>query len=126
MFWPFDVVEMQGAAEKQVAHLAFEAAEVPTGSVSKLLSGDPQRRGGGKEPEGWAAVVCPSVRCNTRCNEKHTTITLLKKANISIPAKLEIDQSCSDSMAKIIKLTEKEQAKANDEADKTAKSLRQK
>ena len=43
----------------------FKAAEAPTGSLSKLLGGDQKLSGGGEEPEGRAAEVCPSVQRNT-------------------------------------------------------------
>ena len=65
LLWLFDVVETLGAVEKQVAHLVFKAAEAPTGSLSKLLGGDQKLSGGGEEPEGRAAEVCPSVQRNT-------------------------------------------------------------
>ncbi|QDT47257.1 ABC transporter, phosphonate, periplasmic substrate-binding protein [Symmachiella dynata] len=39
------------------------------------------------------------------CDEKHAAaMALLKKAKIAIPAKLEIDQSCSDGAAKVVEL----------------------
>lgn len=42
------------------------------------------------------------------CDEKHSAaIRLLKQANVSIPEKLEIDQSCSDGAAKVVELSAK-------------------
>lgn len=42
------------------------------------------------------------------CDEKHAAAkSLLRKANVAIPKKLEIDQSCSDGAGKVIELSGK-------------------
>lgn len=42
------------------------------------------------------------------CDEKHAAaMKLLKKAQVAIPQKLEIDQSCSDGAAKVVELSGK-------------------
>ena len=47
------------------------------------------------------------------CDEKHAAaMKLLKKSNVAIPEKLEIDQSCSDGAAKVVELSEKAQIAA--------------
>lgn len=66
-----------------------------------VAAGDPAKKL--SDLNGYRILFGPK-----ECEEKHAAaMTLLKKAGVSIPAKLEIDQSCSDGAAKVVELAAK-------------------
>lgn len=66
-----------------------------------VASGDPAQKV--DDLSGYRILFGPK-----ECDEKHkAAMALLKKANVDIPAKQEIDQSCSDGAAKVVELAAK-------------------